>query len=233
MEKTFPIETTKTKRMARADLAKGFLSRTFSPRFFKQQSRGFSLIEMMIVLALIGIIAGMGSTYLASPKSKLKSAVRVFASKMKRLRQRALIDNTTYRLVFEMPEDRDLEHTYWVESSTSAKAKVISEEELEEEIDALEEAGEEDKDPQGFKIVDKPKPLPRGLKFESIEVAGLEEAIDSGRAYIFFFPQGRVQESAIHITDGDKMNWTLLVHPLTARTEIVTKYVSLEDTIEE
>jgi len=205
---------------------------TRSSRAFQNNTEGFSLVEIMIVLALIGIIMGMGSTYIASPKSKLKSAVRVFGSKMKRLRQRARIDNVTYRLVFNMPEDRDVAHTYWVESSTSSKAKIIGEEELEEELDAAEESGTKG-DPQGFKITDEPKTLPKGLKFRSIEVAGLEDEIDSGRAYIFFFPQGYVQESAIHITDGEKMNWTILVHPLTGRTEILTKYVALEDTIEE
>ena len=146
------------------------------------------------------MVMGMGSTYIASPKSKLKSAVRVFGSKIKRVRQRARIDNATYRMVFDMPEDKDKEHTFWVESSTSAKAKFMDEDTLEEEQDAAEEAGSE-ADPQGFKIQEKPKALPKGLKFKSIEVAGLEEEIDSGRAYIFFFPQGYVQESAIHITD--------------------------------
>ena len=185
----------------------------------------------MIVLAIIGVMVTFGARNLVTSSSKIKSAVRIFAGKIKKLRNRARIDNVTYRLVFDMPSDKDKPHRFWVESSSSTQAKLMTSEELEQEKDALEEADEKG-DPQGFKLEGKIENLPKGLFFESVELAGDDDDIDSGRAFIFIFPQGYVQESAIHLHNRDKLHWTLVVHPLTGKTDVITKEVRLEDLIE-
>ena len=90
-------------------------------------------------------------------------------------------------------------------------------------------------DPQGFVtdsrvVKDPPALLPDGLYFESIEIGGDPIVkVSEGRVYIYFFPQGYVQESAIHLTNRDTLNWTLVIQGLTGRVNIFDKYRSLED----
>ena len=198
----------------------------------REGQKGFSMIEIMIVLALIGMFVVFGARRLVDNNQKMKSSVRRFAVTVKKLRNKARVQNTTYRLVFDLPQKQEEEQSYWVES-TSEKALLITEEQREERIKELEDQVEGDEkviDPQGFAPVgEQANTLPRGLFFDSIQIAGEEKEQKEGRIFIYFFPQGFVQESAIHLTDRNKLNWTLTIHPLTGKVDIMNKYVDLEE----
>ena len=49
------------------------------------------------------------------------------------------------------------------------------------------------------------------------------------RAYIYFFPEGIVEEAAVQITNRDQLIWTLATHPITGRTDVIQKAIRLED----
>ena len=66
-------------------------------------SKGFSFVEMMGVLAIIGIFLTFSVRKLVTPNAQMKSEVRRFSSMIKRLRQRARIEARTSRLVFDLP----------------------------------------------------------------------------------------------------------------------------------
>lgn len=171
--------------------------------------------------------------------TEMKAEVRRFSAITKRLRNRARLDNKTYRLVFDLPIDKDKEQGYWVEG-TSKPALLLNEEQREELEETVEEMKDKEgksykPDPQGF-VVDTsvvkqaPDVLADGLFFESIELAtDPVEKVSSGRVYIYFFPQGYVQGSAIHLTNRDNLNWTLVIQSLTGRVKIYPKYRNLED----
>ena len=190
---------------------------------------------MMVVLAILGFFITFGARKLVNPGTEMKSSVRKFSVMIKSLRNRARIDNRTYRLVFDLPEDQNKEQSYWVES-TEKQALLLSEEDKEELEEGLEESETKQKpDPQGFAtdtavIKNAPAYLPRGLFFDSIELEGEEiETIKSGRVYIYFFPQGYVQGSAIHLTNKENLNWTLAIQPLTGQVDIHSSNIDLKD----
>ena len=74
-----------------------------------------------------------------------------------------------------------------------------------------------------------PISLPKPLLFRDIEV---EDAISKdGKAYIHFFPQGIIEEAAIHISNGKKgeAGWTITYNSLTGKGHIIDKYIPLKN----
>jgi hypothetical protein len=61
--------------------------------------------------------------------------------------------------------------------------------------------------------------LPEGLRFTDIETS-LEGRVDEEKAMTRFLPQGFSTPTWIHLRDGNDNEYTLVVHPLTGRTEI-------------
>lgn len=150
----------------------------------------------------------------------------------KQLQTLARIQQKTFRIVIEMPEKGT--HSYWVESS--AGPVVLDYEKLKEkneEFTRLTDEEKVEKGSDGFSIdttvFKSPQVLPLPLKFQDAELGMIEEKVSEGRAYIHFFPEGMVEEVAIHITDGDKLNWTIVYNPLTGKGQILSNYVSLRD----
>lgn len=196
---------------------------------------GFSLVEIMVVVVLIGIIVTLASQRYGQGNRQLRKEVRNFASLMREIRTKARMKNLTYRLVLNLPATDNEPQTYWVES-TSQKFFLTYDEELLKERKAKEEENvkKKEKDPSGFDIdkqlsKDGPKELPKGLFFSSIEIASQNKEFTSGRIYIHYFPEGRVEEAVVHITNKDKLNWSLAVHPLTGRIDMIAKNKKLKD----
>ena len=79
--------------------------------------KGLSLVEIMVVLAIVGIFVTFGARKLINNSTQMKSSVRQFAVMVKKLRTRARVRNKTYRIVFDLPEDKNKEQSYWVEST--------------------------------------------------------------------------------------------------------------------
>ena len=200
---------------------------------------GFSLMELMIVLIIVGMFITFSARKLVNRSTQMKAAVRDFSAITKKLRNRARLDNKTYRLVFDLPVDKSKAQSYWVESTSKPALLLSSEqrEELEEDIETVEdeEGNEQKPDPQGFVtdngvIKKAPATLPDGLFFQSIEIDGDPiEKVETGRVYIYFFPQGYVQKSAIHLTNRDTLNWTLVISGLTGRVDIFNKERELKE----
>lgn len=65
----------------------------------------------------------------------------------------------------------------------------------------------------------RPKPLPPGVQVE-VWTRAQREAVTSGVAYVYFFPQGTAEKAMVFVTQGDN-TWTIDVAPLTGKTQVV------------
>jgi general secretion pathway protein H len=189
-------------------------------------------MEVMIVVVIIAALVATVLPRVGNQNNQLKEAIRRFTVLTKELRHRARLENATYRLVIDMKdgwEKGEIPHQYWVEKSTQ---RVILPGPEEEEKELEKDESGNPIDPNGFAIeerVMKRQNLPKPLFFESVEIASEKAPLVSGVAYIHFFPQGLVDEAAVHFRLHEKARWTLAIHPLTGKSEIVTEFLELKD----
>lgn len=196
-----------------------------------QSNRGFTLIEMLIVIGIVAFIAAVAVPRFENTNTKMRREVRNLTVLMKRLHHLARLNRSSYRLVIDFPENS--EHQYWAES-TSRKvlfgSKPDEKPKDKEEIAKAEAA-------TGFQIdasaTKKPITLPKGIFFESLEISDREELITSGRAYIHFLPQGMAEEAALMLTDKNELHWTIVLNPLTGQGHIVDGKTTLKEAREQ
>lgn len=87
----------------------------------KNKNSGFTLVELMVVIAVIGIMAGIAIPNFFSflPKSRLRSAARDIVSCLQEMKLRAIKENATTVIVFDLANDR---YTAFVDNGPGAAA---------------------------------------------------------------------------------------------------------------
>lgn len=73
----------------------------------KMKNRGFSLVEMMIVIAIIGIVAAIAAPSFNKYRDNinLKEAARELSSEIALCKQRAVTENVHYKITFDTGEN--------------------------------------------------------------------------------------------------------------------------------
>lgn len=196
--------------------------------------KGLTLIEIMIVIAIIGLVVGFGVSRVGGKNQAAKKALRRFTVLGNNLHNQAKLLGRTYRIAIQMPEEESEEHTFWVESA-SGNVRLLSRERR-EELERMTTIQREEliKD-NGFtkdeSITPENLSLPLPLFFSGVEHSQRDGILEQGITYVHFFPQGLVEEAAIHIGDreNNKLHWTISFHPITGKTDIFTKKISLKE----
>ena len=195
--------------------------KTFPQKTF--DTKGFTLIEIIVVIAIVAVVAGMSLSSINTTGNQMKRSVRELSAISQKLYHLARLNQKTYRIVLDFGE-RDQEHRYWVESSTSVNTIAKEEPELKANEDPPVSPFSTD-----TKVLKKPKTLPSPLIFSDIELGSRDATVKSGVAYIHYLPQGLVEEAVIHLTDSKNISWTIAIHPLTGETNLYTKRVELKE----
>jgi general secretion pathway protein H len=196
------------------------------------RENGFTLIEILLVIAIIAFVIGIGIPRLSrSLGTQLRATTRKLVTLNREVHHSARLKNRTYRVVFDFGDkERKTSPSFYVESGSGR--------ELAPSPDATPPSKfsrDKDKEPPpafspDTETLKKPVALPRGVQFEDVEIVGQDKPVTEGKAYVYFFPQGLVQKTIIHITDGAKIHWSLIINPLTGATEIRSEYIKLKDT---
>ena len=191
----------------------------------QNKERGFTLVEILVVMAIIGAATALAITRINTRQNNVKALVRELSSLSRELHAFARLSQKTYRLALDLQEERP--HRFWVESSSLPGANV-------EVVDQSYDDREKPK-PTSFSIdktvLKEAVELPSPLKFEDVELASRDKMFRSGTVYIHYLPVGMTEQAAIHITDGDKIRWTLLLDPLTGDLIPQGEYISLKETL--
>lgn len=185
-------------------------------------NKGFTLIEVMIVLVIMGVIIAMGLGRVRKKENDIKKTAREFYVLGKEIRNQARLKNATFRLMIKLDEGAQ---SYWVESAQGFQGR-LSEEDLKDR----EKLSPDDRPKEVFEkdssVLKKERALPEGLFFKSVE--NLDQApLTIGTATIYFFPNGFVETTALQITDRKKVTWTLIYQPLTGQADIIPDERSL------
>ena len=203
-----------------------------------KDTRGLTLMEVMIVIAIIGGVLAIAIPKIANPNNQIRSTLRELATLSRELHTRSKLNGKTYRLVFQLKSDDPREANqgqgYYVESSSNQV--LLMKEEDEKEF--LEKRARSAKDPKnledinGFSpdasILKKPKALPAGLEIEGVEVKRSKRMITSGKAAIHYFPQGMTEEAIVHFKAKDQ-EWSLIIDPMLGKAALVGRKVTLKD----
>ncbi len=196
--------------------------------------RGLSLIEIMIVVAMIGGMMVLGTTMLfPGNDQKVQEQAVKLAGTIKFLYDEAAVKNKYYRIVFNL-DDR----TYMIESSSDPVMVALEDEEKIKKPSAsgetLPSADGSPPPEAGFSpeegLLIKPVKLPAGVRFKDILVMHEKTPRQSGTVQAYFFPNGYVEPMVINFADDDEeVFYSLEINPLTGRAKIRSEYFELKE----
>lgn len=212
----------------------------------RRRSRGFTIIEVLVVIAIIALML-TGATYglRSISRTELRGSSAKLAGGIRYCFDRAITTGSYYRIVLDLNKNQ-----YWAERSDERMYLGRDKEEAPGQGKAYDaDAAEKLKDEQDAKdkaLLDarggiaaslEPPPKPKRAKFQTfrdttLPVVNLKriklfdvftgrqrEPYTSGKAYLYFFPDGHTERAVVRLTDGDNF-YSLVVHPLTGRVEV-------------
>jgi general secretion pathway protein H len=213
---------------------------------------GFTLIEILVALAIVGLMAGMSIRGLRSlAKTDLRANTSRLSGAFRYLFDRASTTGKYHRLVIDVDEGR-----YWAEVSddrfyiprepeTEASVKKLAE--LQADLDERDRRKAEMATASGGFDLSKVEPQdfrPKRVRFGSFKETTLKpvtmknttvmdvytprvaDVVTTGRAYVYFFPLGQAEPAIVHLSDAAGQTiYSLVVHPITGRVRIYNEYV--------
>ncbi|MGH8011658.1 MAG: pilus assembly FimT family protein [Candidatus Binataceae bacterium] len=177
------------------------ISRRDAIRFRTRASRGFTLIEIAIVLFIIGLVMTLAMPYFGSLQSAtLRSQAHQLAIRASYLYEEAAAQKVVLRINF------DLDHnSYFITRMDPFAPKPVY-------VAETGFAGQRVQLPSDVRIVD-------------ITVEGLG-TFKRGMVPCQFYPSGYADGAVIHMADEHGQVYTLNINPLTGRVSAMRGYIS-------
>ena len=184
----------------------------------RARTRGLTLLELMVVIGVVVMLSGLGITGLSRLSSvQLRTQTNRIAAAVRHAYNRSVAEGLYMRMVFDMEADR-----YWVEASSTAAFIPVEPREEDSTDDSAKDGEDTDGEPKSkaqFRKVIKEVTMQRGIQIEGVLTSGQDDVFESGRAMIYFFPNGFVEPSMIYTSDGEETFFTLVVNPMTGHVK--------------
>lgn len=193
--------------------------------FSLNNHKAFSLLEVMIVLAILASIATLTIPQLSSQNYSRKSFFRKLIALDKQLRSLAQLQNRTYRINFQIKSLQKKTPTlFWVDYSNGRETIISPESELSKNQTSFNSEWEMAK-----KIFKKKQKLPRLLEIVNVELEGFKQALNSGLISIYFFPEGVTQKAVVHFSENKKSEWSFITHTFISKNNLLFKNISFKE----
>ncbi len=200
----------------------------------RHRERGFTLIELVIVVAVIGLLALLAAPALGTiTGANVREAAGQLAGGMRYLFDTAALRHSTCRMAL------DTEHrAWWAECAEGAAAALGDPKAAAREDEELARRFPDEKDEQVRKLLARTtfgsfsdrlvekRELPGRAGFGKLKIEGAPDA--EGVAYVYFFPGGQAQRAFVPVVDGSNV-FTVVVEPFTGRARVVPGAVEVKE----
>jgi general secretion pathway protein H len=194
-------------------------------------ARGFTLVELVIAIAVVAVLSAAAVPAMnAVTGVNARAAAGEIAGAMRFLFETASLRNQTCRLALDLDE-----RAWWAECTRdrvfAARGAQDPRELAREDDEALEERFPEERDAEKRRLLAKAKwgrfedrlarrrELPGGAAFAGVWAEHQREPLAKGRAYVYFYPQGRTELARVPVVDGDHA-YTVTLQPYTGRAQV-------------
>lgn len=219
---------------------------------FKRE-RGFTLLEILVVLVVIVMIAGVAVTRVGKMfRVEVRQTTARLSSTIKYLYNKAATEKRTLRLVFDFESA-----SYWAEGTSEKfllKKETEEDKKKAEKERAADETDANKKESQsgsegGETSTEEEKPIkpaapefgamnelilttqqiPPNVILKDVYTSHNEGPVTNGRAYIYFFPNGFVEDAVVNLNNVEETkNFSLKINPINGDVDVSDKYRELE-----
>lgn len=212
----------------------------------RRARRGVTLIEILVVIALLAIFGGVLMTVFSTSSARLRRGATIVAGSVRTAYTHATASAKVVRLVFDigtqtisLEETRDrhlLKHdTFGGDAADDAQAEAYGAADASSvrsppsaftQLNLREMSGMRSGKKEELADEDEPVQLPEDIQFWAIDVEHQALPITEGKAYLYFFPGGQTENASIQLrvsNAGDDQRsgyMTVLVSPLTGKASI-------------
>jgi general secretion pathway protein H len=198
------------------------------------QTRGFTLVELMIVIGIIALITASVMPALASlTGADARKAAGELGGSLRYLFDTAALRHATCRMALDLDG-----RAFWAECA-QGKAGISKKEEEEPTDEELERRFPDEADAEQRRLLAKSRfgafsdrllprrELPGKVAFGEVTVEGRQDPVTKGTAYVYFFPGGQAQRAFVPVVDGKNL-YTVVLEPFTGRARVVSGKVEAD-----
>tara|TARA_Y100000590_G_scaffold433207_1_gene550010 strand:- start:2845 stop:3471 length:627 start_codon:yes stop_codon:yes gene_type:complete len=201
-----------------------------SHQFRQQKEGGFTLIELMVVMLMLGLISAFALPSISSFfRVSLNTVTRKFAGQVKDTFNSAVLTGRVHRIVYDLEEKK-----YWVE--VGPKGHLMETEhskEVDESLGKDRYKDDEEEKKTTFELAStitrEKVSLPEGVEFKDIISEQSVEPITEGVTFTHIFPNGLTEKTIIHLQDQDQHETSLVISTVIGKTRVFEYYIKEEE----